>query len=461
MKEVTNVCHPELDSGSRCSIKQEEALNKNDFRATLCSGFTLIEVLVVVLIIGVLAAVALPQYQKAVLKSRYSAMMPITKALAEGNEIYYMEHGNYSEEPTELPVQGKAEYPDGTEVLIYSEDDLSYVRTTNDSVPNARYLVYQKHSGNFAGTTMCEAGDDRAKALCQALGGEEVPGGNSSGESNWTAYLLSGGYGSTDTFAGGGEENDEETDTPTQSSTPPCNEADKPADVTASQSNATGTATCVNGQWKYQWTSGMEYSATVSYCRTSDEYGCAGSTFSGLSSHCNITTGYHNEATSACAGSTFSGKSSHCTAESVFGCKDSTFSGESSYCDGLKEYGCAGSTFSGSRSYCDGRYEKACVDTIIQGNAVCNAKVLGACDGAKYGEDPTGTRSDIGACVGTYCPDGSLIGTHRSEPRSTFAWKGGYCDPGLMISGKCPSGSPKQGGGCWDGEGNETTCLNE
>ncbi len=67
-------------------------------------GFTLIELLVVVLIIGILAAVAYPQYQKAVLKSRYTQLINLVEPVYKAALVYQLENGKYPNSFSDLNV---------------------------------------------------------------------------------------------------------------------------------------------------------------------------------------------------------------------------------------------------------------------------------------------------------------------------------------------------------------------
>ena len=67
-------------------------------------GFTLLELLVVVLVIGILAAIALPQYKFAVAKSKYATLKNITKSLKESVDRYYLATGEYPTKYGDLDI---------------------------------------------------------------------------------------------------------------------------------------------------------------------------------------------------------------------------------------------------------------------------------------------------------------------------------------------------------------------
>lgn len=57
-------------------------------------GFTLIEMLVVVLIIGVLAAIAVPQYEASIEKSRVAEALVLMKSIADAEQRYFQANPN-------------------------------------------------------------------------------------------------------------------------------------------------------------------------------------------------------------------------------------------------------------------------------------------------------------------------------------------------------------------------------
>ncbi len=146
-------------------------------------GFTLLELLVVVLIVGILAAIALPQYQMAVMKSRYSAMMDIVNAINDAEERYYLVHDKYSETFDGLDIDLECTLSNDKKtcsydwgncgiVLGYSTDR---VHCHNNSTLKNAYVRYLKqgkmsHYGPRNCITSTIDINDKYNKLCKNMG---------------------------------------------------------------------------------------------------------------------------------------------------------------------------------------------------------------------------------------------------------------------------------------------------
>ena len=84
------------------------------------AGFTLIEVLIVVSIVAILAAIAIPAYQDSITKGRRTDAASALQGLAQAMERFYTERGTYvgaagtggvpSIFPSKSPIDGSATY---------------------------------------------------------------------------------------------------------------------------------------------------------------------------------------------------------------------------------------------------------------------------------------------------------------------------------------------------------------
>ncbi len=72
-------------------------------------AFTLIELLVVVLILGILVAIAVPQYQKAVKRSQAVEAILNMKSLLNAQRVFYLVNGHYTKNLNDLDVNLNSE----------------------------------------------------------------------------------------------------------------------------------------------------------------------------------------------------------------------------------------------------------------------------------------------------------------------------------------------------------------
>lgn len=162
-------------------------------------GFTLTEILIIVLIIAVLSAVALPIYNNAVAQSRFSTLMPSAKALKDAQERMYMSNGNYTNnfEDLDLSIPGtitadKVLSGDETFLMANTNEDSAAknsIIATHAKIPNVNLVMYLSHSPNFADDIHCEAkaDDKNANHLCKTQN-ETLVGTRDA----YNVYLISG-----------------------------------------------------------------------------------------------------------------------------------------------------------------------------------------------------------------------------------------------------------------------------
>ncbi|NQT47316.1 MAG: prepilin-type N-terminal cleavage/methylation domain-containing protein [Candidatus Omnitrophica bacterium] len=109
-------------------------------------SFTLIELLIVVIIVGILATVALPQYTKVVEKARWTEAVSMLGTMRKAAIIYYNEHGYY---PNPTVGHGCLNGPAAAidyGLLIDIPDDIRFIYALHSHSINAIWcgLVYKE-----------------------------------------------------------------------------------------------------------------------------------------------------------------------------------------------------------------------------------------------------------------------------------------------------------------------------
>ena len=113
-------------------------------------GFSLIEMLVVVLIIGILASIAVPQYQKAVDKARFMEALRIANSIKTAEEAFFLAYRTYTTNLNDLDIRFQHSVKSGSPGFEYWVADQKCVAVLkNINAVNDEGNSIAENAGNF------------------------------------------------------------------------------------------------------------------------------------------------------------------------------------------------------------------------------------------------------------------------------------------------------------------------
>jgi prepilin-type N-terminal cleavage/methylation domain-containing protein len=135
------------------------------------SGFSMMEVTIAIIVLGVIAAMAIPSFTKVVEKSRASEGEKMLKYIYDAQGRYHLENSAYTadEAALDMTISNMSNFSSWEALVPADADDPKYIgrltRNTND------YRLYIDDTESFH----CEGLTVKGDAICGYLGHTIVP----------------------------------------------------------------------------------------------------------------------------------------------------------------------------------------------------------------------------------------------------------------------------------------------
>ena len=433
------------------------------------AGFTLLEILIAVLIIGVLTTIALPMYQGAVDKSKWARLIAPARAVSTAQEAAFMNYGGYTANMDDLDVS----LPEGNDMTytLYTTtngDDANFIRIVSSQLNDVRLAKYYKNNEGFEDQLYCEAknGNDRANKLCgKLLKGQELI----STDDDYKMYLV--------------EERANEV---------LCNRMELWWSKNFTNCYLTEEKRCTDNNMPYSgglcgWTNTQNQTINEGgTCEGTGTYGCKGSTIN-EGGVCTGTGSYSCENSTinggTCEGNGYAGckgsiindggicggtgnaacqyatinDGGTCETTGWHSCRYSTVN-DGGVCEATGTYGCNDSTIK-SGGKCVGNEVNTCESLTIEAGGTCERNAANGCSGEIYGtvvgNAGTGTRRATTFYEGAVCIGNVVKGCGSGDNRTAYnitfksgskcvanvsgACSSAFYEAGSCCEGKCPS----------------------